>query len=144
MSPSLISDGYSVPSKAEEVSRVALAELNSRLNPVNVAKRDSLSDFCPLPTIDLSSFLGQPSGCTSSAVNELCKALADCLSRTGCVVVKDPRVASEDNSHFVDLMERYFSQEADIKSRDARPELHYQVLSWPWFWPAKIDHCHLE
>lgn len=129
MSPSLVSNGTYPLSNLEEASRPALSELNSRLVLPDDAKRDSLSDSCPLPTLDLGPFLAQPNTSSTPAVEQLCQALAHCLSRTGCVVVKDPRVGSEDNSLFVDLMERYFSQEADVKCQDARPELHYQVCT---------------
>ena len=131
MSPSLLSKGIYPLSKLEEASRPALSELNSRLVLPDDAKRDSLSDSCPLPTLDLGPFLAQLNSSPPSAVQQLCKALAQCLSRTGCVVVKDPRVGSEDNSLFVDLMERYFSQEAVVKRHDARPDLHYQVCTSP-------------
>ncbi|KAK9838948.1 hypothetical protein WJX74_006582 [Apatococcus lobatus] len=127
MSPSLISNGYCSPARVEELPCAAISELNSRLVVPDNAERDILSDSCPLPTIDLSPFLAQRFEAPNSAVQELCRRVADCLSSTGCVVIKDPRVASEDNSHFVDLMERYFSQAAGVKHQDARPELHYQV-----------------
>lgn len=32
-----------------------------------------------------------------------------------------------DQSSFLDMMERYFQQPTDVKLRDARPHLHYQV-----------------
>lgn len=37
-----------------------------------------------------------------------------------------------DQSTFLDMMERYFQQPTEVKLRDARPHLHYQVcLSHP-------------
>ena len=39
----------------------------------------------------------------------------------------DPRVAAADNARFLDMMERYFAQDAELKMAQARPELHYQV-----------------
>ena len=110
----------------EEAQRSVLSELNSRLNVPSGAKLDALGASSPLPTFDLQPFLA---GGNSSELflQEECKALADCLSRTGCLIVRDPRVASEDNAHFLDLMERYFGQASEVKFRDARPELHYQV-----------------
>lgn len=41
--------------------------------------------------------------------------------------MKDPRVEIADNQVFLDLMERYFEQPDEVKLRDARPSLHYQV-----------------
>jgi isopenicillin N synthase-like dioxygenase len=49
------------------------------------------------------------------------------LYETGCLIVKDPIVTEEDNNRFLDLMELYFEQESDIKLKDSRPELGYQV-----------------
>lgn len=105
----------------------------------------------------------------------LARGIASCLHRTGCCVVRDPRVQPRypiasstlredaaacqdrldchrskrarrqlesslvvkfpslprsDQSTFLDMMERYFRQSSDVKLRDARPELHYQVGSW--------------
>jgi isopenicillin N synthase-like dioxygenase len=55
------------------------------------------------------------------------KKVVESLHNTGCLIVRDPIVTEEDNNRFLDLMESYFEQESDIKLRDARPELGYQV-----------------
>jgi hypothetical protein len=60
-------------------------------------------------------------------VARLCAEVAESLRSTGCVVVRDPRVAAADNARFLDMMERYFAQDAELKMAQARPELHYQV-----------------
>jgi hypothetical protein len=43
--------------------------------------------------------------------------------------VRDPRVDTNDNGQFMDMMERYFERGADEKLVDTRPELSYQVRS---------------
>ena len=53
--------------------------------------------------------------------------MAACLSQTGCLLVRDPRVNAADNDCFLDLMERYFGQSREAKMADVRPDLHYQV-----------------
>lgn len=57
----------------------------------------------------------------------LAEKMARCLRDTGCLVVRDTRVKSEDNETFLNLMEKYFEQPDDVKMADARPECHYQV-----------------
>lgn len=52
---------------------------------------------------------------------------AQILIDTGILIVRDPRVKSEDNDIFLDTIEDYFNQEYDTKMKDARPDLGYQV-----------------
>jgi hypothetical protein len=49
------------------------------------------------------------------------------------LVVRDPRVTLHHNERFLDMMERYFGQPADVKLHDARPEVSYQVGATPEF-----------
>eukprot|EP00208_Stichococcus_sp_RCC1054_P003881 CAMPEP_0206142736 /NCGR_PEP_ID=MMETSP1473-20131121/18057_1 /ASSEMBLY_ACC=CAM_ASM_001109 /TAXON_ID=1461547 /ORGANISM="Stichococcus sp, Strain RCC1054" /LENGTH=383 /DNA_ID=CAMNT_0053537849 /DNA_START=242 /DNA_END=1393 /DNA_ORIENTATION=- len=65
------------------------------------------------------------------ARRRLAKGIAESLRRTGCCVVRDPRVGPQDNCQFLDTMEAYFAQPAAAKMADARPELHYQVGATP-------------
>jgi hypothetical protein len=37
------------------------------------------------------------------------------------------RTVCSDQSSFLDMMEQYFQQPTEVKLRDARPHLHYQV-----------------
>ena len=53
--------------------------------------------------------------------------LVEFLHKTGCLIVKDSSVNENDNSNFLDLMERYFSQSDYEKMKDAYPELFYQI-----------------
>jgi len=56
-----------------------------------------------------------------------CETAARILSETGIVFVRDPRVNEEHNNAFLDLMEDYFEQPYDVKIRDARPDIGYQL-----------------
>ena len=51
-------------------------------------------------------------------------------------MVRDPRTTEADSQRFLDMMERYFSQDVAAKMADVRPELHYQASSPP---PALAD-----
>lgn len=77
----------------------------------------------PLPVFDLQPFL---SGDVTGR-RELAESIASCFHRTGACIVRDPRVKPSDQSTFLDMMERYFQQPTEVKLRDARPHLHYQV-----------------
>lgn len=79
-----------------------------------------------LPTFDLSEFLEADAG-SREALQRFCWDMADCLAQTGCLIVRDPRVGTAEADCFLDMMERYFGQPADIKMPDVHPELHYQV-----------------
>lgn len=83
-----------------------------------------------LPVIDLALFLNAGSA-SEPAVQDACRAVADCLRETGALVVRDPRVSQADNSAFIDMMEEYFSQPHEAKMRDVRAELAYQARSHP-------------
>ncbi|KAI9117987.1 hypothetical protein K1719_011129 [Acacia pycnantha] len=39
----------------------------------------------------------------------------------------DPRCSVQDNDRFIDMMEKYFESPQEFKSRQERPQLHYQV-----------------
>jgi hypothetical protein len=79
-------------------------------------------------------------------VARLCAEVAESLRSTGCVVVRDPRVAAADNARFLDMMERYFAQDAELKMAQARPELHYQVRdsAAPLEWTHHPSVCQLQ
>lgn len=71
--------------------------------------------------VDMSKFL-RNDDCV-----EDCVRIADSLRVSGAVLIRDPRVDALDAANFIDMMERYFSQPREIKLRDARPHLFYQV-----------------
>ena len=64
---------------------------------------------------------------STAAVHALAEGVAESLRRTGCCIVRDPRVQEADNDRFLDMMECYFSQPWETKLKDTRPQLHYQV-----------------
>ena len=60
----------------------------------------------------------------------IAQGMAECMTKTGCLLVRDPLVDEADNVQFNAMMQQYFSQPTDIKMLDARPEVHYQVSTW--------------
>jgi len=87
-----------------------------------------------IPVVDMSEFL------RSGALGE-CSVVASALEVYGCFVVRDPRVETGLNDRFMSMMERYFAQSDG--SRDARPELHYQVGVTTSFVEVPRNHCAL-
>jgi hypothetical protein len=77
-----------------------------------------------LPIIDLDVFLAGPD---SAAAREECTKAARALITYGALVLRDSRVAEQDNVAFLDLMEDYFAQPIEVLQRDERPEVNYQV-----------------
>ncbi|KAI0977299.1 hypothetical protein F4678DRAFT_468506 [Xylaria arbuscula] len=77
-----------------------------------------------LPIIDLDVFLTAPS---SPAAQAECSRAASALITYGALILHDSRVAEPDNAAFLDLLEDYFAQPADVLRRDERPDLGYQV-----------------
>ena len=113
----------------------------------NMAKRDAPAapDAAPpsksvagergASVVDLRAFLSDPS---SVAAKEACDMLASSFERTGIVLLKDPRVSTENQTTFLDMMEDYFAQPTEAKMPDVRAELHYQVRTH-----ACLCHAHL-
>jgi len=89
-----------------------------------------------VPTFDMSKFIN------SGSDSETCKAMADCIHRTGILIIRDPRVTEVDNSTFIDMMEKYFEQDSHTKREDARPDIFYQVGATPEF--VEIPRCSQE
>ena len=90
-----------------------------------------------VPVVDVKPFLSNP----DSAKAE-CKVVADALHKYGCLVIKDPRVNQNENSQFIDQMEKYFQSRGKM-FYDGKPvkeifeEKDYQVGATPEF----IEHC---
>eukprot|EP00878_Enallax_costatus_P011232 GHUV01011729.1.p1 GENE.GHUV01011729.1~~GHUV01011729.1.p1 ORF type:complete len:329 (+),score=73.58 GHUV01011729.1:124-1110(+) len=84
-----------------------------------------------LPVFDLAPFLALQGQAPGAELMQQCQQLADCLARTGCLVIRDPRVAASDNDKFLDLLESYFSRSDADKMAEARPHLAYQVGCTP-------------
>lgn len=83
-----------------------------------------------LPVFKLNSYLDDNARDTQG-VQRLCEAVATCLKDAGALVIRDPRVDSSENDHFIDLMERYFGQSTEAKMADVRSHLAYQVGATP-------------
>ncbi|KAI1171763.1 Clavaminate synthase-like protein [Nemania sp. FL0916] len=77
-----------------------------------------------LPIIDLDVFLAGPD---SAAARDECIKAARALVTYGALVLRDSRVAEQDNEAFLDLLEDYFAQPEAALRRDERPEVNYQV-----------------
>eukprot|EP00871_Galdieria_phlegrea_P005463 jgi/Galph1/5918/GphlegSOOS_G4541.1 len=84
-----------------------------------------------LPVVNLNAFL------TNEDRGQECLVLVEALHRYGAVAVKDSRVNEEHNEKFLNLLEQYFEQPTELKLRDCRPEVHYQVGLTPELteWP---------
>ena len=83
-----------------------------------------------LPVFDISMLLVDEE-IQSAEQDRLCREIAACLQQTGCLIVQDPRVGTEQSNSFLDMMERYFCQPKELKLPDVYPELHYQVSGSP-------------
>eukprot|EP01138_Halocafeteria_seosinensis_P007687 gb/GECG01007855.1/.p1 GENE.gb/GECG01007855.1/~~gb/GECG01007855.1/.p1 ORF type:complete len:318 (+),score=36.97 gb/GECG01007855.1/:1-954(+) len=103
-----------------------------------------------IPVVDVNMFLqyeqaekeGQtPGKDLEQKLNDECKRVAQGLHEYGVLIVKDPRVSSQDNDRFLDTLERYFSQPDDQKQKDVHPEYHYQVGTTPSFTELPKNHC---
>ncbi|CAM9521841.1 unnamed protein product [Chrysoparadoxa australica] len=88
-----------------------------------------------LPIIDLGAYDTQ--GEPIAVAHEACRSLHE----YGAVLVRDPRVALEDGSTFIDMMEAYFEGSDGVT--DARPELSYQVGVTPEHIEKPRDHSAL-
>ena len=93
-------------------------------------EQEMASPSVEIPVIELSKWLNRSSD-DSAEVQELAQQVARCFEQTGVLIVRDPRVSESDNNTFVDLMEKYYNQPDEVKLKDARPELHYQVGATP-------------
>jgi isopenicillin N synthase-like dioxygenase len=76
--------------------------------------------------VDLSNFLKDD----TSASTE-CKEVVRSFYETGILIIKDPRLDYNENEVFIDMMERYYAQPDEVKAKDARPDLAFQVGSTP-------------
>eukprot|EP00026_Physarum_polycephalum_P009311 Phypoly_transcript_09430.p1 GENE.Phypoly_transcript_09430~~Phypoly_transcript_09430.p1 ORF type:complete len:350 (+),score=80.57 Phypoly_transcript_09430:101-1150(+) len=90
-----------------------------------------------LPVLDISTFLDDPN---SPAALESCKKVVDAFKKTSCLIIRSPQVKEEDNSKFLDLVEKYFSQKVDDLMKDVHPELNYSVGATPEFTEIPRDH----
>jgi len=83
------------------------------------------------PVIDLAAFLNNQSGDSAS-----CTQIATLLREFGMLIVKDPRVDDSLNTNFLNMMEQYYDQAAEVRAQDSRPDVHYQV----GVTPEQVEH----
>jgi len=90
------------------------------LSAADKAKIDE--QMASYPVIDIAGYLNK-NGEWESACGEIAQLLRD----FGLLIVKDPRVDPELNPKFLDMMEQYYEQPAEVRMQDARPDVHFQV-----------------
>ena len=81
-----------------------------------------------LPVINLSLYLNNPS--SQESLDECRKAANAFLTYSACSIL-DQRVTEQNNLDFLNLLEDYFDQPANVKMMDVRAELSYQVGATP-------------
>ncbi|KAJ1973990.1 hypothetical protein H4R34_004890 [Dimargaris verticillata] len=88
-----------------------------------------------LPVVDAQPYLDNPQ--SARALLECQKAskttAAESLREYGCMLIKDPRVSSDQNEEFLDMMEQYYAQPRNDLLKDERPEYGYQIGVSPEF-----------
>lgn len=72
--------------------------------------------------VDLTQFLKDDTSAT-----DLCKEVVRSFRETGILIIKDPRLDYNDNEKFIDMMEKYYDQPDEVKAKDARPKVMFQV-----------------
>lgn len=97
--------------------------------PVAVEKAEpAKAEVEDLPVFDLAAIVAaEPGSLEEESLLPVCQKMADCLHKTSCLVVRDPRVSEGDNAEILSLMQRYYAQSYEAKMQDARPEIGYQV-----------------
>uniref|UniRef100_A0A7S3CMU6 Clavaminate synthase-like protein n=1 Tax=Strombidium rassoulzadegani TaxID=1082188 RepID=A0A7S3CMU6_9SPIT len=93
-----------------------------------------------IPVIDAEAYIEKREGW-----EEECKKVAYSFHKFGILKFKDPRVKMEDNSQYIDLVERYFDwvskkYYAGEEIRDSRPDLCYQTGVTPEGIEKARDH----
>lgn len=76
---------------------------------------------------------------------QTCKDLVAALRDYGCVAIKDPRVRSNSNSEFVEMMAEYFNSRSQMldsgeKLKEMFPEYGYETGVTPEFTERARDH----
>eukprot|EP01099_Mayorella_cantabrigiensis_P005465 TRINITY_DN4407_c0_g2_i1.p1 TRINITY_DN4407_c0_g2~~TRINITY_DN4407_c0_g2_i1.p1 ORF type:complete len:378 (+),score=83.11 TRINITY_DN4407_c0_g2_i1:103-1134(+) len=92
------------------------------------------------PVVDIKPFLDNP---TSPEGVKACEQVAESLKRTSIVIIRDPRVTSQDNGTFIDMLEQYFSQPFSDIQPDIRADISYQLGTTPELIELPRDHSAL-
>ena len=99
-------------------------------------KQDEKFDVEQFPIVDLSFYLN---GQINSYEN--CKMVTDLLYKFGFLYVRDPRVNEAHNDRFLGMLEKYYEQSDEIKAKDIRKEVFYQVGLTPTGIEHACDRC---
>jgi isopenicillin N synthase-like dioxygenase len=99
-------------------------------------KQDETFEDVQFPIVDLSFYLNDQKN-----AYEDCKIVADLLHKFGFLCVKDPRVNDVHNDRFLDMLEKYYEQSDEIKAKDIRKEVFYQVGLTPTHIERARDRC---
>jgi len=100
--------------------------------------QDDRFDLDKYPVVDLSSYLTG-----EKRAFEDCKIVTDLLYKFGFLCVKDPRVNHTHNDTFIDMMEKYYNQTDQIKAKDIRKDVAYQVGVTPARTERARNRCDL-
>ena len=113
-------------------------------------EKEKSMNVLDLPVVDLEAYLEYKNNNNNnnnnneaipcSVLSEAKKA-AEGLHKYGLLVVRDPRASEEKNNEFLNMLERYFEQDDDVKMQDVRKEMHYQVGTTPGFTELPRNHC---
>ena len=66
-----------------------------------------------VPIVDVEPFLRGQGNCEKD-----CQTVAESLHKYGCLIIKDPRVNQQENSEFLDMMEKYFADRSLKKIKE--------------------------
>ena len=88
----------------------------------STVETQKLSDSLEVPVFDMSPLLYSKD---EKKISELCASMGKAMAETSILIVRDPRVSKTDSGNFLDMMERYFSQERELLDKDVRAELQY-------------------
>ena len=88
-----------------------------------------------IPIVDLKTYMNADST-DSAEVQALCKQVSESFHKYGICIIKDPRVDMQDNSEYINLMEKYFDNVSKPyyegeTLKDVKPEYHYLVGATP-------------
>ena len=89
-----------------------------------IVETQRLSEDLEVPVFDMSPLLYSKD---EKKISKLCESMGKAMAETSILIVRDPRVSKTDSGNFLDMMERYFSQERELLDKDVRAELQYVV-----------------
>lgn len=91
--------------------------------------------------IDISPLLENANDNNKDLIYKTGYALRESFEKYGVVIIKDPRVTFEKNEEFLNMIEDYFNQPTEIKNKDIRPELSFQIGATPSLQETARNHC---